>query len=118
MKIILLLISLLFLSPNVYGEKYSINVTKEADNLYRIDGSNIYIKTSMCYEMAYSEKAILNNKGYGDELIFPDQSDGTTYQILKYYKKTELEYGSLVKVGYGSLEEADSIFTPTNFNLY
>lgn len=39
--------------------KYSVNITRKADDLYKIDGKNIYIKTRYCYEYSYSAESIL-----------------------------------------------------------
>jgi hypothetical protein len=47
---------------------YRITVTRKADNLYKVDGTSIFIKTRYCYEYAYSEEAILDDTR--DELIF------------------------------------------------
>lgn len=38
---------------------YEVSVKKVGDNLYEIIGTDIFIKTSMCYEYAYHDDAIL-----------------------------------------------------------
>lgn len=46
---------------------YSISVTRKAQNLYKVDGKNIYIETKYCYEYCYSEEVVLvikSNSGY------------------------------------------------------
>lgn len=54
--------------------KYSISVSKIDDNLYKIDGKELYIKTKYCHEYATREDVILvvkSNSGYTKgELIF------------------------------------------------
>lgn len=46
---------------------YSEYLTRKGDDLYKIDGFNIFIKTSMCYEYAYGQEAIIeiqSSSGY------------------------------------------------------
>ena len=38
---------------------YSVALTRKADDLFKIEGKNIYIKTRYYYEYPYSESAIL-----------------------------------------------------------
>ena len=38
---------------------YKINVTRDSQDLYKVTGQNIYIKTLYCYEYVYSQDAIL-----------------------------------------------------------
>jgi hypothetical protein len=47
--------------------KYVLNVTRKNANLYKIDGSDLYIKTKYCYEYGYSVEVVLDwesNYGY------------------------------------------------------
>lgn len=39
--------------------KYSVNITRKDADLYKIDGTDLYIKTKYCYEYCYSEEVIL-----------------------------------------------------------
>lgn len=54
--------------------KYSISVSKIDDNLYKVDGKDIYIKTKYCHEYATRDDVILlvtSNSGYTKgEIIF------------------------------------------------
>ena len=46
---------------------YSETVTRKGDNLYKVDGFNVFLKTSLCFEYAYSQEAIIeitNYQGY------------------------------------------------------
>jgi hypothetical protein len=54
----------------VNSDKYGARVSREADNWYRIDELDLYLRTTMCLELSLSEEAILNWKGYGGDLIF------------------------------------------------
>jgi len=55
---------------------YEVSVSQEQSNLYKLDGENVYIKTTYCSSMALAEEAILKVKsgnGYTvGQLIFPD----------------------------------------------
>lgn len=56
--------------------KYQVNITRKDDGLYKIDGTDFYIKTKYCYEYCYSEEVILvvytgYNYSYG-RVIFID----------------------------------------------
>jgi hypothetical protein len=44
---------------------YSESLTRKESNLYKVDGVNLFIKTSMCYEYAYSQEAIIEIDNYG-----------------------------------------------------
>jgi len=39
--------------------RYEITVSQESDNLYYIEGQNIYLRTSLCLELATMSDAIL-----------------------------------------------------------
>ena len=53
---------------------YEISVTRKGPNLYKVEGTSLYIETRHCSEYAYSETVILKYEGfYGytvGELIF------------------------------------------------
>ena len=38
---------------------YKVNITRKDANLYKVDGTNFYIRTKYCYEYCYSEEVIL-----------------------------------------------------------
>lgn len=56
--------------------KYSIELTKIDSNIYKIDGTSLYIETRYCYEYATRDDAVLiieSNYGYTKgEVIFLD----------------------------------------------
>lgn len=46
--------------------KYKIEVTKKASNIYRIEGTQIYLETKFCHEYANRETVFLNiTSSYG-----------------------------------------------------
>lgn len=58
-----------------HAEVYSVTVTRKDQDLYRIDGTRLYVETRWCHEFAYGEEAILRydpNEGpYGsNKLVF------------------------------------------------
>lgn len=38
---------------------YRVNVTRESNDMYKVTGQDIYIKTKYCYEYVYYQDAIL-----------------------------------------------------------
>lgn len=66
----------IYLETEIDVGKYSITVTREDDNFYRIGVSDIFIQTRYCYEYSYSQDAILvidSNYGYSKgQIIFID----------------------------------------------
>lgn len=54
--------------------KYKIEVTKKASNIYRIEGTKVYLETKYCHEYANREEVFLNiTSSYGytkGDLIF------------------------------------------------
>jgi hypothetical protein len=38
---------------------YRVNITRKDANLYKVDGTDFYIRTKYCYEYCYSEEVIL-----------------------------------------------------------
>ena len=55
---------------------YKVNITKKDTNLYRVDGTDLYIRTKYCYEYCYSEEVILvvytNSRYSYGKVIFID----------------------------------------------
>lgn len=54
---------------------YEISLSREGDNLYKVYGEDIYIKTRYCMEMALGDEAILKIESITGftlgKLIFP-----------------------------------------------
>lgn len=67
----------LILVPTELDEDvYSFDVTKEGDNLYKVDYQNIYFETNYCYEYATSQEVILkweSNYGFTKGKIIFDE---------------------------------------------
>jgi hypothetical protein len=61
------------------ADYYKVSVTRKDSNLYKIDGTDLYIRTKYCYEYATGQKAILvwNGKGEyaGNQLTFIGYDD-------------------------------------------
>lgn len=46
--------------------KYVVEITRKAQNLYKVDGKNFYIKTRYCHEYAQGQEVALSVEGsYG-----------------------------------------------------
>ena len=52
-------VDILLIPTEVEPGVYSVSVTREADDLCSMDGYNLYVKTSFCYEYAYGEDAVM-----------------------------------------------------------
>ncbi len=73
MKIInLLILSVLILPVLAVADNYEVSVTRASSNLYKVDGKNIFIQTSYCYEYVYYENSFLKMNGFTGEIIFTD----------------------------------------------
>ncbi len=49
---------------------YKVTVTRKAYNLYKIDGYDYYIKTSLCLELALSQTVYLEISGFSSKITF------------------------------------------------
>jgi hypothetical protein len=43
-----------------FGDRYRATVTREDDNLYRVESSGLYVKTRYCYVYCYYEDALID----------------------------------------------------------
>jgi hypothetical protein len=41
------------------AEEYVVTVTRKAENLYKVDSRNVYVKTRDCREYAYGKRAVI-----------------------------------------------------------
>lgn len=73
---------LLATAVTAYADWYKVTVTRKGQDLYRVDGTSVYIVTRYCYEYAYSEEAVLKYKqySYDNKLVF---DSGTTCDVEK-----------------------------------
>ncbi len=44
----------------IASDTYKVQVTRVSQDIYKVEGQSIYIKTAFCYEFAMSETAILD----------------------------------------------------------
>lgn len=58
---------LLIPTNDIKNGKYSISITRIGDNIYKIDGSDIYVETSLCLELAVMGDAVLIVQSYGTQ---------------------------------------------------
>lgn len=52
-------IEYILLPTKVDSGKYSVTLTRKGDNLYQIDGTDLYIRTKYCYTYCYRQDAVL-----------------------------------------------------------
>jgi len=74
-RIVILLLALAFPLETAYGLVYRATVSREAQDLYRVEYTSptIYIKTNYCYVYAYYEDAVIDTVGM--EIHFLDSDD-------------------------------------------
>ena len=48
------------LGTNTQMGKYQVTVSRKDQDLYKVEGTNIYIQTQFCYEYAIHDEAILD----------------------------------------------------------
>lgn len=92
MKILKILVLMVLMFPATAGaDNYEDSVTRKGNNLYKIDGKNIYVQTRYCYEYVYSESVFLKMSGYSGEIIFLDS--GGKCDIKAVYGPNEQSSG-------------------------
>lgn len=50
--------------------EYSVSVSEEGDNWYGIEGTSLYIQTSLCVSYVYDENAVLKLNGFGSGTLY------------------------------------------------
>lgn len=50
--------------------EYSVSVSEEGDNWYGIEGTSLYIQTSLCVNYVYDENAVLKLSGFGSGTLY------------------------------------------------
>lgn len=76
-QIVAAIVALTFAVPTTAAaaDHYKVSVTRKDSNVYKVEGTDYWIKTKYCYEYAYSQAAIIvwNGKGsYSNKLMFLD----------------------------------------------
>ena len=69
-------VSYLLVPTKVDEGTYSVLLTRKDTNLYKIEGTDLYIETQFCFEICIMEEAVLVIHNYGDlsfgTVIFED----------------------------------------------
>jgi len=81
----LLIFAILILPTASLAEYYKVSVSKKGDNLYKVEGQNIYIITKFCIELALGEDVILDIDATGQgKMMFPNSNSSCDVEkILK-----------------------------------
>jgi len=59
-------LELILVPTTLEEDTYSVQITRKADDLYLIEGTNYYVETRFCFEFAFSNDAILKiESNYG-----------------------------------------------------
>ena len=86
MKLKLAGLMLLLLAASAYaGTMYEVNVSRIEQDLYKVTGRSIFIKTLHCYQYAYSQDAVLvyDRYSYDNHLVF---DDGETCKVKAVFE--------------------------------
>ena len=55
----------------IAADRYHVNLTRKDRNLYKVDGTSIWVQTRYCYVYGYGEEAALNDY----EIVFFDSEE-------------------------------------------
>lgn len=118
MKKFTIIILLIFLTISIsilyaLSSKYEIQITRKAQNLYKVSGSDLWIETKYCYEYSYSETVIMDYSGYGytkGELIF---KNGRKCDISEIYESRNVNRGTKALTSGGEFVDIEYLLTPT-----
>ncbi len=106
-----------------HSQSYSITVTRECNDLYRIDGTSYYLKTRFCFEFAFGEQALIRNyspAGYSKgELCFSGMGDyDDCYSIEEvYHGEFPPNLGMKVLTMMDMIEDIQLILIPTKLSF-
>ncbi len=53
------------------ADRYQVNLTRKASNLYKVDGQPFWVQTRYCYVYGYGEEAVLSQ----NEVVFLDDAE-------------------------------------------
>ena len=59
-----------YTASNVSSGKYDVNVSQEDDNLYEVSGTDLFIKTDACLNLAMGEDALLQVTAGGSGTLY------------------------------------------------
>jgi hypothetical protein len=74
----LLAISWLLGASIVHGEQYSVSLTRQERNLYKVEGQEVLVLTSHCYVDARNTKAVLSD----DKVRFVDAGETCPVKMI------------------------------------
>ena len=58
-------IEYILIPTSIEEGKYTVNITRIESNVYKIEGTDLYIVTKFCYEYCYSEEVLLIIENWG-----------------------------------------------------
>lgn len=112
--LLLAAIALIILIDAYASNDYSVEITRKAANLYKVERTNLYIKTRYCYEYSYNQKVILKYTGGSGfskgKLLF---KNGSSYDIQDIYSAESVRSIAFGLSPNGELMEISEILTPT-----
>jgi hypothetical protein len=104
--IALVLMAVMGESQLAFAEFYNVTVTRRGSNLYRIDGSSVYIVTRSCYEYAYGQSAVL------------DYEQGTSGNRLLFSRTDECRVEGVYRPNANLTRVGDDLYRDLNSGRY
>jgi hypothetical protein len=77
MRKLIKVVVLLLVAASVYAATYDVNVTRVEQDLYKVTGFDMYIKTMYCYEYAYNQDAVISydKNSYTNSILFTESGE-------------------------------------------
>ncbi len=70
---------------------YDVYVTRKGQNVYKVDGKEVYIHTRYCYEYVYGEESLLRMNGSSGKIVFLDE--GASCDVQGVYGESDTPPG-------------------------
>ena len=69
-RLLIFIVGTIFFTSLTFADNYALSVTRTGDNLYKVDGKDIFVRTRYCYEYLHYENSLLRMYGSSGEIIF------------------------------------------------
>ena len=111
--VLLMLFSLIIFSDQVNANRYTITVTREDQDFYHIDGTDLYVETFACFEFVFVQSATLNITSPAGVFKGTIQIGSATYQVKNVYQSQTVVFGTKAKTLVGT-HEVTKLYIPVD----
>lgn len=98
-----------------HAGQYEVSATRKGTNLYKIDGTAMYVETRSCYEFVYSAPAVLDVLGSRGSLTFKSYSGASKSCTVAGIYETQAFSGKVLD-SVGNLIDVSSLLVPVRLN--